>query len=61
MSKILINSECKVCCECINICTQDVLGIREGKVKVLSIEDCTLCEECVEICPEENIEIRFDI
>lgn len=61
MNEIIIDPKCDVCCECINICTQDVLGIQGGKVKATGFDDCTFCEECVDICPEGNIKIRFDI
>ena len=62
MNEICIdNSRCKVCCECINICTQEVLGLLGGAVKVVRMEQCTYCEECVDICPEGLIEVKYDL
>ncbi|MBP5421700.1 MAG: 4Fe-4S binding protein [Paludibacteraceae bacterium] len=54
----LDNNKCEVCCECINICREDVLGILGGLVKVINVEQCTLCEDCVDICKNEAI--RYD-
>lgn len=62
MNKLILDVECcEVCCECINICSQDVLGIREGKVAIMTLDDCTFCEECVDICPTQAIRVEYDI
>lgn len=62
MNDIVVSSNnCDVCCECINICVNEVIGIREGKVKILAIDHCTFCEECVDICPNQCIEVNYDI
>ena len=61
MNEICIdNKKCKVCCECVNICNQEVLGIRQGKIKAIEFDRCTYCEDCADICPTEAIKIKFE-
>ena len=61
MNEICIdNKKCTVCCECINVCTHEVLGIRAGKVKALKPNQCIYCEECVDICPDGYIKIEYE-
>lgn len=59
MSIIVDNDNCNVCCECINICSSEVLGIRSGKVMALKNEECQLCESCSMICENESIKVIF--
>ena len=62
MNEVLLdNSKCELCCECINICSQEVLGMIASTIKVIKPEQCTYCEECVDICPNEAIEVKYDI
>ena len=61
MNELNIMGNCKVCCDCVNICPQEVLGIVGGKVKVLDLKKCTFCEECVDICQQNNIEMRCEL
>lgn len=53
--------KCNECCECVNICSQEVLGLIGGMIKVVKFEQCTFCEECVDICPNDAIEVKYDI
>lgn len=62
MSEIYIDpNKCEVCCECINICSTESLGLIGGKVKQIDATVCTLCEECYEICGNVAIEVIYDI
>lgn len=62
MNEVLVDKDkCVLCCECINICSQDVLGIQKGKVAVINFDDCTFCEECVDICENDGIKVKYDI
>ncbi len=61
MNEILVSDDCVFCCECINICSEEVLGIQEGKVKPVAFDNCTYCEECVDICENNAIEVWYDI
>lgn len=59
MSEVVIDhNSCTVCCECINVCRDDVLGIREGKVYVFT--DCAYCEDCVDVCENNAIKVKHD-
>ena len=57
MNEIYISNSCKVCCECINVCRNEVLGIRSGKVFPVRLEECAYCEDCTEVCPEGAIHL----
>ena len=58
--RIIIDSDkCSVCCECINICPCEVLGIRSGKVVVHRLDDCELCEYCLDVCENEAIGVYY--
>lgn len=62
MNKIYIdNKKCETCCECINICRCEVLGIRQGNVRIIEFDKCTYCEDCVDICPNGAIKIEFEV
>ena len=54
-------NKCNICCECINICSKEVIGMSSGKVQMLKFENCTYCEECVDICPENAIKFEWVI
>ena len=61
MNEISIDrKKCDVCCECINVCREEVLGIISGEVKVVKLEQCSYCEDCVDICENEAIEVVYD-
>ena len=61
MNEVLVHDNCDMCCECINICPNDVIGIRAGKITMIDWFNCTFCEDCVDICPNENLEVEYDI
>lgn len=61
MSRVVVdNKVCTVCCECINICREEVLGLVGGKTKVIKPSLCTFCEDCADICEFEAIEVIYD-
>lgn len=61
MNELILPEKCDVCCECINICEQECLGILGGVVKVAVPDNCIFCEQCVDICPDGLIEVKYDI
>lgn len=62
MNKIYVDyNKCKTCCECINICRFEVLGINQGKIKAIDFDKCTYCEDCVDICPKDAIKIEYEV
>lgn len=61
MSEVIIDNEkCIVCCECINVCREEVIGMEKGEVKVLKPELCSYCEDCSDICEQFAIEVLCD-
>lgn len=61
MREIFIDRcKCNVCCECINVCREEVLGLLGGLVKVTKLEQCSYCEDCVDICEQGAIGINYD-
>ena len=51
-------SKCDICCECINVCSSDVLGVRAGNVVAIMDDKCQLCEVCVDVCETEAITVE---
>ena len=59
--KIAIDpTKCTVCCDCINVCREEVLGILGGKIKAIKPDQCSICEDCMDICENNAIEVGND-
>ena len=57
--KIMIdNDKCTICCECINVCREEAIGLVAGKVKLIRENECELCEDCVDICEHKAITLE---
>jgi len=46
-------ARCDNCGVCVEACPKNVLGIEDGKLKVLNLLSCNLCCECVKVCPKK--------
>ncbi|MCX8176254.1 MAG: DNA-directed RNA polymerase subunit D, partial [Candidatus Bathyarchaeota archaeon] len=46
------SAKCDSCGVCVEVCPKNVLGLENGKLKVLNLLLCNLCCECVEVCPK---------
>ncbi|MFQ5975187.1 MAG: DNA-directed RNA polymerase subunit D [Candidatus Hydrothermarchaeales archaeon] len=57
---IEIAGECDECERCVEACPRNVLGVKRGKIKVISERDCILCNSCAEVCEKNAISIRGD-
>jgi len=55
--KINLNT-CNGCGACINACPNRVLGLVNGKARVIHAEACTNCGLCTNSCPNNAIEIQ---
>jgi NAD-dependent dihydropyrimidine dehydrogenase PreA subunit len=55
---IVDQDRCNGCEECLEVCTADVLEMRDGKSVPVNEELCTGCESCVEVCKEEAIRLE---
>lgn len=50
------HKKCNLCKECILVCPQEALAIREEQLVVL--ENCNLCGICIDACPEKALSIK---
>jgi len=46
------------CSCCLNACTYDALGRRNGKIQMIS-DNCTGCGICIDLCPESIISLSW--
>jgi len=49
---------CKGCGICAAFCPKKVLGIENGKVKIVNEENCIKCRLCQYRCPDFAIEVK---
>ena len=55
--KIIINPDkCKLSGECIKVCPQKAIFVKDGKA-VIDYEKCDLDGMCVPACPQDAIEL----
>ena len=47
---------CMMCGKCVEICTEKVHNLFEGK-HIVKYDDCTLCGKCVEVCNYNGLKI----
>ena len=57
MMKIIIDPDkCKLSGECIKVCPQNAISVKDGKA-VIDYEKCDSDGMCVPACPEDAIEL----
>jgi 2-oxoglutarate ferredoxin oxidoreductase subunit delta len=50
--------KCKVCEECVEVCTVRVFEMQERKAVPANVRDCFGCQSCVEVCKEKAITVK---
>ena len=61
---IIEQEKCKVCAECLEVCTVQVFEMQSGKCVPIHKKECIGCRSCVEVCKEkaitvENLEVEM--
>lgn len=57
--KVAVDKEkCNGCEECLEICTSEVLEMRNGKSSPVEVNNCIGCNSCVEICEQQAITLE---
>ena len=55
---INITENCNNCKECLEVCSRDVLEVKEGRIFVRNVMNCLLCMECVKACEMNAISVK---
>lgn len=58
---VVFTEKCDGCGLCIEVCNQDALVIKDGKITFSGPVDCDYCGACEAICPNEAINCFYDI
>lgn len=58
MVEIVVDDSCTLCCECVEICSNNILSVEDFKVVIGDSSKCTLCETCVDVCLSEAIKVK---
>ncbi len=46
------------CKDCVDLCPNEVLAIKDGKVVAVALDECSFCETCVDLCPNECLILK---
>jgi NAD-dependent dihydropyrimidine dehydrogenase PreA subunit len=57
--KVSVDREkCKGCEECLEVCTVQVLEMRDGKCVPVDVEECIGCRSCEDVCKEKAVTVE---
>lgn len=58
---VIRGARCTGCGECVPVCSNGVLEIRDGQARLARPADCAYCGECETLCPQGAIALPFEI
>ena len=58
-SLMIDRNYCNLCCNCINICPNEVIGILGGETHMINEDDCKICESCMDVCENKAINVVY--
>ena len=50
-------TKCKVCGECVDICSNGIYSRENDRIVIGNIEQCTGCQNCMAVCVNEAISV----
>ena len=56
-SIILDQTKCKVCGECVDICSNGIYSQEEDRIVIGNTAECTGCQNCVSVCVNEALSV----
>jgi NAD-dependent dihydropyrimidine dehydrogenase PreA subunit len=58
---LLDSAVCTGCGRCVEACASEVLGIAQGRSRLIHPELCSYCGDCEEACSNHGIALVFEV
>ena len=56
-SIVLDKAKCKVCGECVDICSNGIYSKEDDQIVIGRTEECTGCQNCASVCVNEALTV----
>jgi NAD-dependent dihydropyrimidine dehydrogenase PreA subunit len=56
-SIVLDQTKCKICGECVDICSNGIYSKEDDRIVIGNTAQCTGCQNCVSVCVNEALSV----